>query len=306
MAARCGGTLHRVPIDTGLGCPHRREDGTGGCTFCPADGSRAGYTVGAGTVEEQIRAGIGFARKRYGATRFMAYIQAFTGTFAPASRQRALYRRVLQAFPFEAVSIGTRPDCVPESTLAVLSELQARLDVWVELGVQTVHDATLRRVNRGHDWAASRRAILALAGRGIRVAVHVILGLPGESRAHFRQTADTLAGLPIDAVKIHNLHVVRGTALAAEFRRRPFKVFDEAEYAAVLIDFLRRLPPRVAIMRINTDTPPARLVAPRWREDKGQFRARVIREMRRCRHRQGDLYVPGESAWLNAAGAGRH
>ncbi|MBN1556882.1 MAG: TIGR01212 family radical SAM protein [Lentisphaerae bacterium] len=286
-----GAPLQRVPIDLGLGCPHRRPGGAGGCTFCPADGARAKHTQepGGDSLEEQIRRGLAFARRRYRAARFMAYLQAYTATFAPPARQRALFERVLAAYPFDALSIATRPDCLPPATLDLLAGLRNRLDVWVELGVQTVHDPTLARVNRGHDWAASRRAILALHDRGLRVAAHVILGLPGETAAHFARTADTLAALPLSGIKIHNLHVVRDTALEREFRATPFPVYDAYAYADILIEFLARLPPDLPIMRLNTDTPAAELVAPRWTLAKGQFRQYLIAEMNRRGRRQGSL-----------------
>ena len=284
-----GGALHRVPVDFGFSCPHRAEDGSGGCAFCPPDGSRAKQTAAAGSVEEQVRAGVAFARRRYGARRFIAYVQAFTGTHGPVEEQRALYRRVLAAHPFEAIAVGTRPDCLAPAVLDLLEELRTCLDVWVELGIQTVHDATLRRIHRGHDWATGRQAILAVHARGMRAAAHVILGLPGESARDFRETAEALAALPIFAVKIHNLHIVRNTALAEEYARDPFPVLDEQEYADALIDFLRRTPSRIAVMRINTDTPASELIAPRWAMSKGQFREFVVREMQRRGVRQGDL-----------------
>jgi len=290
MLDRYGAPLHRVPVDFGFGCPHRRPDGSGGCTFCPEDGGRAELTASLTTLEEQIRAGIAFARTRYGATRFSAYIQAFTGTFAPASRQRAGYERLLRQYPFDAVSIGTRPDCLPPATLDFLCELNERIEVCVEVGVQTAHDETLRRINRGHDWTTAKQAIETLHKRGIAVAVHVILGLPGEVGRHFRTTAERLGKLPILGIKIHNLHVVRETDLAKMFREEPFPVYNEHEYGDILIDFLRRLPPAMAIMRINTDTPPARLIAPRWAMKKGQFRDYVVRTMKRRGAVQGDLF----------------
>ena len=289
LIAAFGEALHRVPVDAGFGCPNRGADGTGGCAFCAEDGGRAHQTRGAASLEDQIRAGVEFAQRRYGARRFLAYVQAFTGTFASVEAQRAVYDRILAAHPFDALSIGTRPDCLPEPTLALLEELGRRLPVWVELGVQTVHDATLRRVNRGHDWDCSRRAILALHGRGLRVAAHVILGLPGETAEHFRATAAALAALPLAAIKIHNLHVIRGTALARDYAERPFPVMDEREYAPVVIDFLRRLPPALPIMRLCTDTPARELVAPRWALSKTQFLALVEREMKRNGWQQGDL-----------------
>lgn len=291
MIETYGAPLYRVPIDLGLGCPHRKANGRGGCTFCPPDGSRAGTTQGCRTLEAQVRRGIAFARGRYGAEHFMAYIQAFTGTLAPADAQADTAARLLALHPFDALSIGTRPDCLPPPVLRFLADLRRRVELWIELGVQTVHDATLQRVNRGHDWACSRRAIRSLHRRGIRTAVHVILGLPGEGTRHFRKTAEALADLPIDAIKIHNLHVVRGTRLAETYVRRPFPVFDEEEYLDILIDFLRRLPARLPVIRLTTDTAAAELLAPRWRWSKGQFLNRLRERMRREGLRQGDLCV---------------
>lgn len=289
-----GAPLHRVPIDAGFGCPHRGADGLGGCTFCAADGGRARQTQGAVDVAEQVRAGVEFARRRYGATRFMAYVQAFTGTHAPPGEQEALYARILATQPFDAIAIGTRPDCLPEPALERLAALRRRLDVWVELGVQTAHDRTLCRINRGHDWACSRRAIESLAARGLRVAAHLILGLPGETAADMHATAAALAALPVAAVKLHNLHVVRGTALAEEYARAPFPVPNAEAYAALAIGVLRRLPTHVAIMRLCTDTPAQDLVAPRWAIGKPEFLRLLADTMRRAGWRQGDLAAAAE------------
>lgn len=291
MTDRYGAPLFRVPIDLGLGCPNRDAAGRGGCTFCPEDGGRAEQTLHAETVEEQVRDGMAFARSRYGATRFQAYMQAFTSTFAPASEQRDLYRGLLARYPFESVSIGTRPDCLPPATLDFLTTLASDVNVWVELGVQTTHDHTLQRINRGHDWACSREAILALDARGIAVAVHLMAGLPGEDAGDCLLTAERVAALPVSAVKIHNLHVVRGTPLAETYRKQPFITLQEDEYADILIEMLRRLPAHVGIMRINTDTPRDELIAPVWQLKKGQFLEYVIRTMRQRGVVQGDLFV---------------
>ena len=288
MIDACGAAVHRVPIDPGMTCPHRNADGSGGCTFCPGDGSRARHTAGLATIEDQVRVGVEFARARYKATKFMAYVQAFTGTFAPIAEQRRLYNRLLNAFDFDAVSIGTRPDCLGAETLSFLNELAGRVDLWIELGIQTTHDVTLKRVNRGHTWKTGRQAVLDLHQHGIRVAAHVILGLPGETMTHFQQTAERLARLPIDGIKIHNLHVIRGTRLAGEYAREPFPVYGEEDYADILIDFLRRLPPNLPIIRLNTDTAPQNLIAPVWKMKKGQFRSSVIDEMIRRGVKQAD------------------
>lgn len=283
-----GAPLYRVPIDLGLGCPHRALDGTGGCAFCGPDGSRSTRTAPGAPLEEQIREGIAWAARRYPASRFMAYVQAFTGTHAPADRLRELYLRILRTHPFPAFLVATRPDCLPPDTLEVLAELRTRTDVWIEIGVQTVHDETLRRMHRGHDWACSREAILACAARGLRVAVHVILGLPGETVEDFRATAEALAELPLQGIKIHNLHVVRGSALESLYRIHPFPLLDEAGYREALITVLRHLPRSVAVLRAVTDTPPDQRVAPHWKMTKSQFLDSVRKEMERRGLQQGD------------------
>ena len=291
-----GHRVYRVPVDLGWGCPNRDDNGAGGCTFCPGDGARGMQITGKVDIEAQVQAGIDFARERYGVDYFMAYIQAFTGTHADLKEQETQYRRVLDAYPFESFTIGTRPDCLPESTLDLLSEFKQEVDVIVELGVQTIHDATLNRIRRGHHWSESLAAIEALTVRGIRVIAHVILGLPGETPEHFADTADTLAQLPLDGIKIHNLHIIRGTALADEYEAHPFPMMDEDDYAEDLIGFIQRLPPRMAILRINTDTPPEDLIAPLWNLKKGSFIHMIEQRMQTTNRRQGDLLPPGRQS----------
>ena len=286
-----GHRVYRVPVDLGMGCPNRELDGSGGCTFCPGDGVRSMQTPLTTDIEAQVRAGVDFARARYGVDHFMAYIQTYTGTHAPVAQQASLYRRVLDCTPFESLTIGTRPDSLSLGSLELLSTLKQELDVIVELGVQTIHDRTLTRIRRGHGWAESLAAIEALAAREIRVIAHVILGLPGETSQDFMATAEALARLPVDGVKIHNLHIIRGTALADEYAVAPFAVMDANEYAEELIGFIQRLPPRMAILRINTDTPAEELVAPRWHLRKGTFHHMVQKRMAASGRQQGDLFL---------------
>ena len=317
MKARYGEPLFRVPIDFGLGCPNRETDGSGGCTFCNQRGSRAVQTLGSDTVEEQMMEAIRFARERYGAKKFMAYIQAFSATFR--AEQQAMYRGLLDAFEFAAVSFGTRPDDLTPQAYEFLVALNRDIEVWVELGVQSVHERTLKKVNRGHGWAISEKAIKRLHELGIKVVVHVILGLPGETADHFRQTAETLAALPIDAIKIHNLHIEKGTTLAEEYTAfinregtqrtqnqtesdplrslRSFAVNEndirplmEHDFAEHLMDFIRRMPPNIPIMRLTTDTLDEELIAPKWHMAKGRFRDYVVQQMTCREWRQGDLF----------------
>ncbi|MFW5802526.1 MAG: TIGR01212 family radical SAM protein [Verrucomicrobiota bacterium] len=289
MREHYGTILHRVPLDLGFGCPNRSENGADGCIFCAENGGRARQITSAETLEEQIEQGVRFARKRYRATEFMAYVQAFTGTFAPESEQRWRLFRILDKFPFRAISIGTRPDCLPDATIDNLRELRNQLDVWIELGVQTLHDDTLRTIRRGHTSLQSRDALQRLHDAGLRAAVHLITGLPGETRDHVRATAEALAELPFDGIKIHNLHILAGTELARQHSRTPLSIPDEYEHAEMVIDILRRISPRVAVMRIQTDSAPDQLVAPQWTMSKGQFREFVDEQMHLREYRQGDL-----------------
>ena len=289
LTGRYGESLYRVPIDLDFGCPNRNPDGSGGCTFCSLNGSRATQTLSHETIHQQIAAAMDFAKQRYDAREFIAYFQAYTSTFAPLSQQRYIYESVLEAYQFKAVSIGTRPDCLSPAVIRYLSELNQSIDVWIELGIQTVHDQTLRRINRGHDWAVSEKAIHQLHDAGINIAAHVILGLPGETPAHYMQTANMLAGLPIDATKLHNLHIIENTGMAEEYRKGLIKTLHPFEYGEYVIDFIRRTPADRPFMRMTTDTVPDELIAPKWQIDKGQFLHWLHTQMAERGVTQGDL-----------------
>jgi len=278
MIERYGDALFRVPVQLASSCPHGR------CAFCSENGSKAQQTQQQESPQEQIEAAIKFSKRRYKAQKLMLYIQAFTADLTDSAQQK-LILHCLTEYKFEAVSIGTRPDCLPEAALQFLETLKEKVEVWVELGVQTASDETLKRINRGHDWACSKKAILALAGRGIHAAPHVIIGLPDESSNDWNRTAEELSALPISGIKIHNLHVVKGTRMAGN----PPPVLNHWEYAEALMDFLRRIPTNIPVMRISTDTPDAELAAPHWHLEKGQFLDYVLQQMTMREIRQGDL-----------------
>jgi len=286
MIDRYGQSLFRVPVQIAGSCPHGR------CAFCAEHGARAQQTQQADTLLEQMEAAVRFARVRYGAKQFMLYVQAFT-TDLTAPEQQSLILQCLDRAKVEVVSIGTRPDCLPEAALDFLDHLAEQVEVWVEPGIQSTCDATLQRIQRGHDWSCGRDAILRLAGRGVRVAPHVILGLPGETQTEWNRTAEELAALPLAGIKIHNLHVIRGTALAEAFARRPFPVLNHWEYGEALMAFLRRMPPDIPVLRLCTDTPDEELIAPHWPVTKGQFADYLIRQMMSREVRQGDLFPAG-------------
>jgi radical SAM protein (TIGR01212 family) len=306
MIERYGDALFRVPVQLASSCPHGR------CTFCSENGAKAQQTQRQESPVEQIEAAIQFSKRRYKAQKLLLYIQAFTADLTDPAQQE-LILQCLKNYQFEAVSIGTRPDCLPTAALRFLEALKTpaedsgptkqcrpgvptRREVWVELGVQTANNETLKLINRGHDWECSKQAILALAERGIHVAPHVIIGLPGETADDWNRTAEELAKLPIAGIKIHNLHIAKGTELA----KNPPPVLSHWEYAEALIDFLRRIPAELPVLRISTDTPDDELIAPHWHLEKGQFLDYVVQQMTMREISQGDLWNDGiKEQWKN-------
>ncbi len=281
--------LYSISVDLDLGCPNRELDGSGGCTFCPENGARATQNLNEKSVEEQIVKGIEFAKKRYKAKRFMLYIQAYTGTFTSVIKQKEMYSHLLKQYDFDAISIGTRPDCINESTLEYLQELNSEIDVHIDLGIQTLNDDTLKKINRGHNAQCSIDAIKKLQAYGIKVFAHVIVGFEGEKRDDWVNTIEKICELNIDGIKIHNLHIIKNTLLSTEYEKKKFKTYNEYEYAEELIHLLRIIPSHIPIIRISTDTPSDNLIAPIWNMHKGQFSEYVIEQMNYREITQGDL-----------------
>lgn len=280
LRQRYGETLHRLPIDTGGNCPHRDTGGHGGCIFCPEDGARAvqlGKTEG---IRQQITAGVTFAQRRYKASAFMAYLQTYTSTFASLETIQQQVDIILETKGIKAIAFGTRPDCLAPHIIDYLKGLNKHIDIWIELGVQTCHDQTLLRINRGHDWQSSKEAIIKIKKAGLSTAVHLILGLPTESAVQMRQTIDSVCSLPIDALKLHNLHVIKNTRLAEEYHRHKFPLYSEHEYSDLLLELLPHIPKHIPLIRLTTDTDHDQLIAPHWTMSKGQFRQHLSKQMK--------------------------
>jgi hypothetical protein len=264
-----GCRVQKITIDAGLSCPNR--DGTiaiGGCIYCNPRGSGTGAHARGLSITAQLEAGKAAMARRYHARKFIAYFQAFSNTYAPASHLRALYDEALAVDDVVGLSIGTRPDCVSEPVLALLQEYARRHLVWVEYGLQSARDATLAGINRGHDAACFLNAVSATRARGLPVCAHIILGLPNETRADMQFTAATLAAAEIDGVKIHSLYVVKGTPLETQFLAGHYRCLEREEYADLVVDVLERLPARVVIQRLTGDPHPEELTAPGWCRDK--------------------------------------
>lgn len=292
MEKKYGKALYKVPLDFEFSCPHRDTDAKGGCTFCSEDGSRATQIKGIHDIHEQIKASMAFAKHRYQATGFTAYVQAYTATFAPLKVFREKIESVLDQFPFDSLHLGTRPDCLPNSTLEYLKELSQKVDLWVELGLQTSHDKTLQNIRRGHDWNCALKGIDKLKEKGLQIITHAILGLPGEDRNDMIETAKTFSTLPFDGIKIHNLHIIKNTEMAREHQTSPYKMLSELEYIDLVSEYLQHLPHDMPVMRINTDTPPQELVAPHWGLQKGQLKQSLIEHMSKMGRHQGDHFHP--------------
>ncbi len=216
------------------------------------------------TISEQILNGKKFIARRYKAKKFLAYFQAFSNTYAPCSHLKKIYDEALQQDKIVGLSLGTRPDCVDESVLNLLQEYARDYLVWIEYGLQSVHDETLLKINRGHNFKTFAKAVEATKNRGIKICAHVILGLPGESRDHMLKTAKILSKMGIDGIKIHLLYVIKGTKLETLYNSGKYKCLDLEEYATIVCDFLEIIPPGIVIQRLTGDPHPDELVAPAW------------------------------------------
>jgi radical SAM protein (TIGR01212 family) len=265
-----GERVQKIPLDAGFTCPNR--DGTisrGGCIYCDRRGSGSGAMTQRGeSLDEQIVKGMDWARKKYGAARFIAYFQSFTNTYGPVKHLGDLYDRALKHEGMVGLSVGTRPDCVNKEVLGLLASYKENFLVWLELGLQSAHDSTLLKINRGHDVACFDRTVAEAHAKGLNVCVHVILGLPGESREMMMETARHLGVLAVEGVKIHALYVVEGTPLAEIYEHGGYRCLEREEYVDLVLDFLERLPPAMVIQRLTGDPVPAELVAPLWLREK--------------------------------------
>lgn len=263
-----GSRVQKISIAAGFTCPNR--DGTlstGGCTFCSNDAFNPSYCHPDKSIRQQIEEGIEFHQKRYRrADKYLAYFQAYSNTFKPLEELKDLYRQALEVPGIIGLVIGTRPDCIDEPLLHYLNEVQKTHYVMLEYGVESVYDETLKRVNRGHDFATAKRAIQTTAEHGIPCGGHFIFGLPGETKAMMLNAADIISQLPLTTVKFHQLQIFKGTKMAEEYLQHPeaFHLFDLDEYIDFVIDFVERLNPSIVIERFAGEVPPRYLVSEPW------------------------------------------
>jgi uncharacterized protein len=269
LRQRFGCRVNKVTIHAGFTCPNRDgARGTGGCVFCNNVGFSPNVRGDATMVREQLQQGIDRARRRSKAAKFIAYFQAFSNTYAPVARLKELYDEAWRFPEVVGLSIGTRPDCVDAAKIDLIAGYTGRGEVWLEYGLQSAHDDTLLSINRCHTYHEFLDAVDLTRNRGIKICVHTIIGLPGETREMMIETHRRLASLPIDGIKIHLLHVMRDTVMAEQYRRGEVALLSRQEFVDLVCDVLEVLPPNVVIQRMHADAPPEVLVAPEWCLDK--------------------------------------
>ena len=313
LQKKYGTSLYRVGVDGGFSCPNRTKERQGGCTFCDGTGSIAVYQrtsesafrhdssfdegvseeilLRFQSIENQINKGLEFIHRRYKAKLAALYFQSWTNTYDSVNNLKFIYDMALSCGDFSEFIVSTRPDCVEDDVADLLaSYITKDREVWVELGLQSASDETLKRINRGHSLSDYIKCVDVLHQRGIKVCTHVIIGLPGEGREDFIKTARALNDVGSEGVKIHNLHIPGGTNMAEEYLEGEITSWSTERYMNEVEYFLRLLNPEMIIERLVCETPSHRLMAPRHFMDKSLFLRTLNDKMERDNTRQGDLY----------------
>lgn len=313
-------SVYRIGVDGGFSCPNRENDRSGGCAFCDGTGASATYqrkgegiwkrtssfqkTIAHGgprkqkslekrleDLEKQVEKGRNFLIERYDAQALSLYFQAWTSTYAPVEELKLIFDKGLSLYPFTEFIVSTRPDCLEKEVIDLLVSYKDMVDdVWVEVGLQSANDNTLDRINRGHDVLTFTKAVEALHKEGIKVSTHIITGLPNETFKEYDNTIKIINDLNIEAVKIHNLDILGGTAFYDEYIRGELAVASSQRAIEHCVYFLQRLNPDIIIQRLLCETPPHRLAAPRKFYDKSKFIQHLERRMNELNTKQGDLF----------------
>lgn len=291
LRERFGCRVYKIPVDPGLTCPNR--DGTlsyGGCVYCLSRGPRPKPVAPPLAIREQIQKGKEFFSKTKGAKKFIVYFQPYSNTYAPLQRLKEIYEEAFDIEDVLGISIGTRPDCVSLEILDLLEGYAKSYSVWVEYGLQSIHEDTLNAINRGHGLKEFIDAVSKTRGRNIHICAHVIIGLPGEGRDEIIETAKLLSNLGIDGVKIHLLFIVEGTELGKMYKEGKVEVFSLENAVSLVSDFLEHLHPDIVIHRLTGDPPKDKLLAPSWSLNKLRVLNEIDRELKKRGSYQGKRY----------------
>jgi len=289
--------VQKISLNAGFTCPNRDgSKGFGGCTYCNNQTFNPAYCETDKTIIAQLEEGIRFFAHKYPKMNYLAYFQAYTNTYGELNRLKSLYQEALDVPGIKGLVIGTRPDCMPDELLDYLEALSKKTFILVEFGVESTLDRTLKFINRGHDYACTEDAVRRTAARGISTGVHLILGLPGESRSDLIHHAEVLSTLPLQTVKLHQLQLIKGTSLAAQVAADPTLVHipEPSEYIETVCDFLEHLRPDIAVERFVSQSPPELLIAPNWGLKNYEF-AHLVEK---CLKKRGSWQGKGYSASL--------
>ena len=290
--------VQKISVNAGFSCPNR--DGRisfGGCIYCNNKTFNPAYCDNTKSVTEQLSEGKIFFGRKYPEMKFIAYFQAFTNTYSTVDELKAVYEEALECDDVVGIAIGTRPDCMPESLLRYLEELNKHTFLMVEYGIESTCDETLKRINRGHTYADTVEAVQRTAACGILTGGHIILGLPGETHDTMVAQAEILSDLPLATLKIHQLQLIRGTRMAHEYDEAPdgFYLFNEVEeYIGLVIDYVEHLRPDIVVERFVSQSPKDLLIAPDWGLKNYEFVARLQKRMKERGAYQGKKYRDSE------------
>lgn len=291
LKQKFGVKVYKVTLDAGFSCPNR--DGAisnGGCIFCDDGGSFSQAHSNLLSIEQQLEAGIENLSNRFKAKKFMSYFQAYSNTYKPARELEKIYKSALKHPDIVGISIGTRPDCVDKEKLKLISEFKDDYYTWIEYGLQSIHDKTLKAINRGHDFDCFLKAYDMAKQAGVNVCAHVILGLPDETKEDMLKTAQKLAELKVDGVKIHMLCALEGTKLSQLYNEGKISFMPEEDYLNIVCDFLEILPPETTIHRLAGNGLKKNLIAPRWLGKKLDALNKIDRELERRKSHQGKKF----------------
>lgn len=277
-----GVKVHKITIDAGMSCPNR--DGSisdAGCIYCNERGSGTGAWEGGISIQQQIIHAKDYLKNRFKAQKFLAYFQSFTNTYAPIERLKGIYEEALAVEDIVGICIGTRPDCVSEECLKMIQGFTMDYMVWIEYGLQSFQDHILNRINRGHTVNQFLDAIRLTKNRGINTCVHMILGLPGETKKEMIEGAKRLSMLDIQGVKIHLLYIIKDTPMAGLFKRGEYTCLTQEEYIDTLVNFLGNLREDIIVQRLTSDPHPEELIAPLWSLNKAEILSEIMKKMHR-------------------------
>lgn len=283
--------VQKISIDAGFSCPNRDgRIGHGGCIFCDNRTFNPSYCDSRRGIREQLEEGKRFFGRKYPDMKYLAYFQAYTNTYAPTDRLKAMYEEALGAEDVVGIVIGTRPDCVSAGLLDYLEELNRETFLIVEYGIESANDETLRRINRGHTFGCAKTAIEKTAERGILTGGHIIIGLPGEDAEESLRQAANISALKLDILKIHQMQIIKGTRLDDMYMREPFPLYTADEYIRLVAEYIRRIRRDIVIERFVSQSPKGLLTAPHWGLKNHEFTNLLVNYLAKNNFAQGDLY----------------